>query len=109
MAGRAGIGLRHHAPAPVEQRHREIAGLAHDRAEGDALQRLGALVDDADQVGPEDFELDAVHADQSFRAMMQPTWSIVAVHPGGMAVVVSRSSMIAGPVMVCPAASDLRS
>jgi hypothetical protein len=72
VAGRAGIGLRHHAPAPIEQRHRKIAGLAHDRAEGDALQRLGALVDDADQVGPEDFELDAIH-DQSFRAMMQPT------------------------------------
>ena len=66
VAGRAGIGLRHHAAAPVEQRHREIAGFAHDRAEGDALQRLGALVDDADQVGPEDFELDAVHDDQSF-------------------------------------------
>ena len=41
--------------------------------------------------------------------MMQPTWSTVADHPGGMAVVVSRSSMIAGPAMVCPAASDLRS
>ena len=62
VAGRAGIGLRHHAPAPIEQRAGEIAGLAHDRAEGDALQRLGPLVDDADQVGPEDFELDAVHA-----------------------------------------------
>ena len=61
VAGRAGIGLRHHAPAPVEQCAGEIAGLAHHRAEGDALQRLGALIDDADQVGPEDFQLDAVH------------------------------------------------
>ena len=61
VAGRAGDGLRHHAAAPVEQRVGEVAGLAHDRAEGDALQRLGLLVDDADQVAPEDLELDAVH------------------------------------------------
>ena len=61
VAGRAGVGLRHHAAAPVEQRAGEVAGLAHHRAEGDALQRLGALGDDADQVGPQDFELDAVH------------------------------------------------
>ena len=61
VAGRAGVGLRHHAAAPVEQRTGQIAGLAHHRAEGDALQRLGALGDDADQVGPQDFEFDAVH------------------------------------------------
>ena len=61
VAGCAGIGLRHHAPAPVEQRAGEVAGLAHHRAERDALQRLGPLADDADQVRPEDFELDRVH------------------------------------------------
>ena len=61
MAGRAGIGLHNHAPALVEQRAGEVAGLAHDRTEGDALQRLGPLGDDADQVRPEDFELDAIH------------------------------------------------
>jgi hypothetical protein len=52
MAWRAGVSLRHHAAASVEQRARQIAGLAHHRAEGDALQSLGALGDDADQVGP---------------------------------------------------------
>ena len=62
VAGRAGDGLRHHAAAPVEQRVGEVAGLAHDRAEGDALHRLRLLADDADQVAPDDLELDAVHA-----------------------------------------------
>ena len=109
VAGRAGVGLRHHAAAPVEQRAGQIAGLAHDRAEGDALQRLGALGDDADQVGPEDFEFDAVHRLYPFRAKIQPILSTVAVQPGGITVVVSRSSMIAGPLMLWPAASVLRS
>src|SRR6185437_10251637 len=44
-----------------EHRGGEIAGLAHDRAEGDAFQRLGLLADRADQVAPEDLQLDAVH------------------------------------------------
>jgi hypothetical protein len=61
VTGRAGVRLRHHAAAPVEQRAGEIAGLANHRAESDALQRLGAFGDDADQVGPQDFEFDAVH------------------------------------------------
>ena len=48
-------------PSAIEQRVGEIAGLAHNRAECDALQRLGLLADDADQVAPEDFKLDAIH------------------------------------------------
>ena len=65
VAGRAGVGLGHHAAARVEQAAGQVAGLAHDRAEGDALQRLGLLADDADQVRPEDLEFDAVHLSSS--------------------------------------------
>lgn len=61
VPGRARVGLRHHPPAHIEQSRSQIARLAHDRAEGDALQRLGLFGDDADQVRPEDFALDAVH------------------------------------------------
>ncbi len=58
---RAGVGLGHHPAAGVEQAAGEVARLPHDRAEGDSLQGLGLFADDADQVGPEDFQFDAVH------------------------------------------------
>ena len=61
MSGRAGDGLSHHAALGVEDRGGEIAGLAHDRAEGDALQRACLLAHRADQIAPEDLQLDAVH------------------------------------------------
>jgi hypothetical protein len=41
--------------------------------------------------------------------MMQPVGSIRADQPGRITVVVSRSSMMAGPAISCPAASVARS
>ena len=61
VPGGAGHGLGDHAALGVEHAVREIAGLAYDRAEGDALQGACLFADDADQVAPQDFELDAVH------------------------------------------------
>src|SRR6202162_5723027 len=61
VARRAGDGLRNHAGLGVEQRGGQIAGLAHHRAESDALQCLRLLADDADQVAPHDLEIDAIH------------------------------------------------
>ena len=85
VTGRAGVGLRHHAAAPVEQRARQIARFAHHRTESNALQSLGALGDDADQVGPEDFEFDAVHrlipCAQRYSRSCRPSPSSRAVSP----------------------------
>src|SRR3974390_2947722 len=69
MTGCAGHCLRHHTAATIEQSVGEIAGLAYDRAKGDALKRLCLLTDDADEIAPEDFKLDAVHAGYSLEAM----------------------------------------
>src|SRR5688500_9513823 len=100
MARCTGVCLRHHTPSLIEQCAGKVASLAHYRAESDPLQRLRPLGDNADKVRPENFEFNAIHLDilpQSLEATMQPTASIVAIHPGAIAVVVSRSSMIAGP------------
>jgi hypothetical protein len=109
----AGVGLRHHAAARVEQGRGQVARLAHDGREGDALQGLGLFADDADQVGPEDFKFDTVeflaHDAFSRVATTQPKRSTDAVHPGGMTMVVSRSSMMAGPGNDCPTESEARS
>ncbi len=52
VAGRASNRLRDHAPLAVQERTGEVARLAHDGAEGDALQRAGLLARRADQVAP---------------------------------------------------------
>ena len=100
VAGRAGDGLGDHAAARVEQAAGQVAGLAHDRAEGDPLQRLGLLADDADQVRPEDFELDAVHAHAPVRPSpsTQPIPSTTAVparrqDDGGLALLDDRRAV----------------
>ncbi len=61
MAGSAGYGLGHHPPLGIEDRRREVACLAHDGTEGDALERARLLAHDADEVAPENLELDRVH------------------------------------------------
>ena len=61
--GCAGDGLGDHPPAAVEHGVGEVAGLAHDRAEGRALQRLGLLVDGGDQALPEDLQLDGIEGE----------------------------------------------
>src|SRR6202012_342153 len=97
-----------HAAAGVEEAAGEVAGFPHDRREGDALQRLGLFGNDADQVRPEDLELDAVH-DQTLRlAVMQPLSSTRAVQPGGSTMVGSRSSTRAGPARCWPRPRSLR-
>src|SRR3954468_11108077 len=98
VAGRSGDRLRHHAAAAIEQRIGQVSGFAHDRREGDALQRLGLLAHNADEIAPNDLELDAIHVSYSFAAMMQPVACTFAVQPGRMMIVVSRSSMIDGPL-----------
>ena len=110
VAGRAGDGLGHHPAAPVEHRVGEVAGLAHDRAEGGPLQRLGLLVDRGDQALPQHLELDRVECRSSSAAASLAVLRVAAVmrairrlrprlvQPGRMTAVVSRSSTIAGPV-----------
>src|ERR1700730_14431557 len=95
--------------AAIEQGIGEVPRLTHNGAEGDALQSLGLLADNADEIAPDDLELDAVHVSYSFEAMMQPVASTFARQPGRMMMVVSRSSMIAGPLMLWPRASSRRS
>ena len=58
MAGRAGDGLGQHAALEIEDAGREVARLAHDRAEGGAHQRLRLLLDHGDQAVPHDLQVD---------------------------------------------------
>src|SRR5262249_31405048 len=82
VTGRPGRRLHHQPALGVDQRSREVAGFAHDGAECDALQRLGLLAHRADQVAPEDFELDGIHGNASRVAIRLPVWSTVARQPG---------------------------
>ena len=66
MAGRAGHGLGDHPAFAVQQGAGEIACFAHHGAESDALQGAGLFAGRADQVAPEDFELDTVHCHRQF-------------------------------------------
>ena len=106
---RSGDGLGDHPALAVEQRAGEVARLAHHRAEGDALQRAGLFGHRADQVRPEDFKRDPVHAHPSRRATMQPSPRTSARQPAMTKIVVSRSSIMAGPASSCPAESAARS
>ena len=91
--------LRDHPAFTVQPRGGQVARLAHHRAERDALQGAGLLADHADQVGPQDLELYSVHYQTPRLATMQPRVSTVAFHPGNRTMVVSRSSMMAGPAI----------
>ena len=62
MAGRAGHGLGDHAAFAVQQGAGEIACFPHHGAESDALQGAGLFAGRADQVAPEDFELNTIHS-----------------------------------------------
>ena len=101
--------LGDHPALAVEQRAGEVARLAHHRAERDALQRAGLLGNRGDQVRPENFELDSVHAHPSHLATMQPSSRTSARQPAIRKIVVSRSSIMAGPATSCPAESAARS
>ena len=107
VAGRAGDRLGDHAAATVEHRVGEVAGLAHDRRERGALQRPGLLVDRGDQALPQHLELDRVEgsghrAAPVLSATSDPSAATLAVQPGRMTAVVSRSSTIAGPTICWP-------
>src|SRR5258708_3672551 len=69
------------------------------------------LAADADQVGPEDLELDAVrlHVHPFRSATTQSTLSTTACHSGRRTIVVSRSSMMAGPATFWPSTRLWRS
>ena len=58
MARRAGHGLGQHIALEIEDSRREVAGLAHDGAEGRAQQSLGLLLDHGEQPVPHDLAPD---------------------------------------------------
>ena len=58
VAGRAGDGLRHHAPMQVEDTGREVARLPHRGGERGADHRLGLFLHHRDQPVPHDLAVD---------------------------------------------------
>jgi hypothetical protein len=50
VAWRSGVGLRHHPATRVKECARKITRLANNGRERNALQRLGLLAHDANQV-----------------------------------------------------------
>jgi hypothetical protein len=64
----AGVRLREHPAARVEERRGEVAGLAHDRREGRAHEGRRLLVHHGDEPRPEDLEGDRVQRRLSHRS-----------------------------------------
>src|SRR5204863_6429446 len=107
----AGHGLRQHSAVQVEHTSREVAALAHDRAEGRAQQNLCLFLDHGDQPVPHDLLIDQTraawlaHGYAAFRSMtMLPAPSIWASKLVETNVDVSSSVITAGPSMVAPGA-----
>ena len=83
VTGRTGHRLRQHPSLRIEYAGREIAALAHDRAEGRAQQNLRLLLDHGDQPVPHDLQINearavgVAHDQATFRSMtMLPAPSI---------------------------------
>ncbi len=62
VAGRAGHRLGEHPAFEVEDARRQIAALAHDRAEGRAQESQSLLFDDGKQPTPHDLQADLVES-----------------------------------------------
>src|SRR3954452_22508377 len=103
VPGGTGDGLGDHASPLVEDGVGEIAGFAHDRGEGGALQRPRLLVDRGDEALPQHLELDRIECHQLLlSATSEPSVATSTTHPGLITAVVSRSSTIARPTRRWP-------
>src|SRR5258708_9460330 len=118
MARRAGDRLCQHVARGVEYARRHVAGLARRGAEADPDQGLRLFLDHGDQAIPHDLLMDHEHRvlGMGFISIhghvlvitMLPSASIRAVKHFVTIVVVSSSTINAGPAIVDPDASSLR-
>ena len=119
VARRAGDRLRDHAAAEVVDPGREVAGLAHHRAERGPDDGLGLLLDHRDEAVPHHLAVDGVErrrvglhgaASRPDRSSMTmwPSGSIEAANSAGTIVEVWSSAMTAGPAMPVPGESPPR-
>src|SRR6185437_9810322 len=121
MAGRE-VALCDHLSVPVEYRGREIIPLTDCLREGCPTHRGPHLLGDRDQAFPEHrqcnrvnrlrhggFLLDSGHHRPPISIMRCPFLPIVALSPGRITVVASRSSMSAGPSTNSPGTIAYRS
>ena len=102
-------GLRDGLAPDVEQRGRRVEALFDDRRRRALEQRQLHLVGDRVEPVAEDLEEDRIDRHQSRRKRRLPASSTSAPTPGGMTVVVSLCSTMAGPASRAPSGSRVRS
>src|SRR5262245_45220352 len=101
------------APGPVEDHAAEIARLADDGGIAGAIEMIMHLFDQAGDLVAQDLDGDRVdgrrccHARRSRIKLRKP--SARPPQPGGMTVVASNCSTIAGPAIATPMSSRSRS
>src|SRR5262249_37779822 len=105
-----------HEGISIEQGGGEVVALPHAFREGGVTQREAQLVGNRNQRVPNHSERDGIdgtflhrEVSRAMSTMMCPSGLIRAASPAWITVVQSGSSTMAGPDMVAPLASPLRS
>ena len=101
--------LRDGLAAGVEERGRGVEPLLHDRRGRALEERQLHLVGDGVETVAQHLEEDRVDRHRSLRRRRLPASSTSAVTPGGITVVVSVCSTMAGPARRAPSGSRARS